>query len=428
LENQKTVESEELDPWSLFIYAMKAPMTKDRYKTRVVKFFDFIGLDKEGKIVQDKARIFANRGKEDNNWAFSNVLRFIHFQKERVDRKEISGATVRNYAKSIKLFCDMADIPIPWKKITRGLPRGKKYADDRIPTLEEIRKLVEYPDRRIKAIVYTMASSGIRVGAWDYLQWGHIRPIENSDGEVIAAKMIVYAGEDEEYFTFISPEALRALQEWMSYRQSSGECTSENSWLMRDLWDTRVAQGRGLASLPKKLSSLGLKRLMERAIWAQGLRKKLEPGKKRHPYQANHSLRKWFKTHCEIAGMKPINIEKLMNHSVGISDSYYKATESELLEDYLKSVGLLEINGDKTALQKQVKTLRERNEESEYLVKAKLQEKDDQLKTMQDQFARLQSQVHLIMSSLGAIDQSSKNELARKMYQSGVYRQKTTDV
>jgi hypothetical protein len=48
---------------------------------------------------------------------------------------------------------------------------------------------------------------------------------------------------------------------------------------MRDLWDTRVAQGRGLVTKPKKLSSLGVKRLMERAIWAQGLRKKLEPGK-----------------------------------------------------------------------------------------------------------------------------------------------------
>ena len=67
-----------------------------------------------------------------------------------------------------------------------------------------------------------MASSGIRVGAWDYLQWGHIRPLEG-DGEVIAAKMIVYAGEDEEYFTFISPEALRALQEWICYRQDGGE-------------------------------------------------------------------------------------------------------------------------------------------------------------------------------------------------------------
>lgn len=44
-------------------------------------------------------------------------------------------------------------MPIPWKKITRGLPKGKKYADDRIPTLEEIKRVVEYPDRRIKAIV-----------------------------------------------------------------------------------------------------------------------------------------------------------------------------------------------------------------------------------------------------------------------------------
>jgi hypothetical protein len=49
----------------------------------------------------------------------------VQFQKDRVNKKEISGATVRNYVKSIKLFCEMADMPIPWKKITRGLPKGK---------------------------------------------------------------------------------------------------------------------------------------------------------------------------------------------------------------------------------------------------------------------------------------------------------------
>jgi hypothetical protein len=58
----------------------------------------------------------------------------------------------------------MADIQITWKKITRGLPKGKNYADDRIPTLDEIQKLLEYADRRIKSIVYTMTSSGIRLG------------------------------------------------------------------------------------------------------------------------------------------------------------------------------------------------------------------------------------------------------------------------
>ena len=172
-------EQSDLDPWSLYIYAMKPPVTRDRYKTRLAKFVDFIGIEGEASSsLEDKARAFAKKSRTDFNWAFASLLKFIQFQKERDDRKEISGATVRNYVKSIKLFCEMSDIPIPWKKITRGLPKGRKYADDRIPTIEEIRKVVEYPDRRIKAIVYTMASSGIRIGAWDYLQWGHIRPIK----------------------------------------------------------------------------------------------------------------------------------------------------------------------------------------------------------------------------------------------------------
>ena len=48
-----------------------------------------------------------------------------------------------------------------------------------------------------------MASSGIRVGAWDHLRWHHITPIIK-DGELIAAKRIVCAEENDEYFTFIT--------------------------------------------------------------------------------------------------------------------------------------------------------------------------------------------------------------------------------
>ena len=54
------------------------------------------------------------------------------------------------------------DIEIPWKKILRGMPKGRRYANDRAPTLEEIRKITEYPDRRTKPIIYTMASLGLR--------------------------------------------------------------------------------------------------------------------------------------------------------------------------------------------------------------------------------------------------------------------------
>ena len=34
-----------MDPWSLFIYGMKAPMTREKYTGRLAKFFDFIGHD-----------------------------------------------------------------------------------------------------------------------------------------------------------------------------------------------------------------------------------------------------------------------------------------------------------------------------------------------------------------------------------------------
>jgi hypothetical protein len=91
-------------------------------------------------------------------------MSFIEYQKERVTKGEIAESTITNYYKATKLFCVMNDISLNWKKISRGPPSGKRAANDRAPTIEEVRKLCEYPDRRIKGIVYTMASSGIRIG------------------------------------------------------------------------------------------------------------------------------------------------------------------------------------------------------------------------------------------------------------------------
>ena len=85
----------------------------------------------------------------------------------------------------------MSDISISWKKISKGIPRVRTFADDRAPTIEEIQKITEYPNRRIKAIVCTMASSGIRLCTWDFLKWKHISPIERNR-IVVAAKITVW--------------------------------------------------------------------------------------------------------------------------------------------------------------------------------------------------------------------------------------------
>jgi hypothetical protein len=129
------------------------------------------------------------------------------------------------------------------EKILRGLPKGRRFANDRAPTYDEIQLLVKYPDRRIKLIVYTMTSSGIRLGAWDYLRWGNISPISN-DGKVVAAKIIICCEEEDEYFSFITPEPWTSLNDWMDYRKQCGELINENSWLMRNMWDVTTPKGK----------------------------------------------------------------------------------------------------------------------------------------------------------------------------------------
>jgi hypothetical protein len=195
--------------------------------------------------------------------------------------------------------------------------------------------------------------------------------------------VVVYAGEEEEHFTYITPEAYLHLKEWIDYRIESGEKITEDSWVMRDLWDVTTPTSRGLITKPKKLKSTGIKRLVERALWAQGIRKKLHEGKKRHEFQADHGYRKFFKTHCEIAGMKPINIEKLMGHSTGISDSYYRATETEILSDYIIAVDSLTIH-EENRLKDKIKELNEKNDVNQFIISSKLMEKEKEIKTLEE--------------------------------------------
>ena len=154
---------------------------------------------------------------------------------------------------------------------------------------------------------------------------------------------------------------------------------------MRDLWNTRLSQRRrgvvGIASRPVRLKSSGIKRLMEDAIWSQGLRKKLGPGKRRHEFQVDHGYRKWFKTQCELAGMRSINIEILMGHSIGISDSYYRITENDLLGDYLKAIPFLSIS-ETSILGRRVEELSRNTNE---IVLKQLEAKDMELQQIREQ-------------------------------------------
>jgi hypothetical protein len=163
-----------------------------------------------------------------------------------------------------------------------------------------------------------------------------------------------------------------------------------------------------MLQLPK---SSGVKRLVERALWAQGVRKTLLLGKRRHEFQADHGFRKWFKTRCELSGMKSINVETLMGHSIGIQDSYYRATQEELLQEYVKALPFLSINY-KYTLQKQVEDLTQKSQHSELIIESRLQQKDSELVELKKLYLKDVKGLIRQMNVMQEVQKETQEELA----------------
>jgi integrase len=338
-----------LGPLDLFTSYLKTTETQEQYVNRLKYFFNYLELP--GLNMKEKAASFVTKAKTDPQWSLSCIISFINHYKKKIENKEISSTTLTDYFNAIHSFYEANDLHLNWKRIRAGLPEPRSRANDRAPTLEEIRKLCQHSDRRVKAIVYVMCSSGTRVGTREHLKWKHVTPItkaqylrwkkrqeiqhmghsniviskgddEEADDEekVIAAKLVVYADDPEQYYSFMTPEAYFELKDYMEYRASFGEKITGESWLIRDLWKTtnvKYGAKRALATNPKRLSQRAIKRLLSRAIWQQNLRQPLQEGVRRHEFETTHSFRKYFKTHAENF-MRPLNVELLMGHDIGL--------------------------------------------------------------------------------------------------------------
>ena len=99
---------------TLFAYALKSPETKRQYPKRLKMFLDFLNLGTDK--LEDQAKIFLKRAKQDPLWAQNSFMDFIGFQKDRVRRGEITDSTIPNYYKATKLFCEMNDLEISGRK------------------------------------------------------------------------------------------------------------------------------------------------------------------------------------------------------------------------------------------------------------------------------------------------------------------------
>jgi hypothetical protein len=115
----------------MFKYSIRSQVTQKYYERRLNRFLDFIQFEPGTSDMEKRCNDFAEAGKQNPNWALNHFIRFLRYQKERVEKGEIAASTLRNFVKSLRAFCDSADLNVPWKKITMGLPKARQSSHDR---------------------------------------------------------------------------------------------------------------------------------------------------------------------------------------------------------------------------------------------------------------------------------------------------------
>jgi hypothetical protein len=320
------------------------------------------------KYVLGDPDAFLLLAKSDRKKAEEKLVDFIKRERGRV-----APSTLVNPFAGIKSFLDFYEVDLNWRKIRQVLPSNKKVANDRPPTIEEIRKLLSVCDLRMKVVVLILASSGIRVGAFDGLKVKHLEFLQNGTG-----RLKVYAGTSDEYSTFVSPECVEAIREYFDSRLRAGEKIAPDSPLLRDRWNFEGFRNRSKLD-PSLVRPFSVKAIMNRIgfLWVKsGVR---GASIHRGEFQQVHGFRKFFRTQASRGIQNPWDLELLLGHAL----NYYKPDLAHLESEYFKAVPFLTL-GEASA------------------IKVEMQKKEEEHK---QQFSEL---------ALGLLKEQQKTELLKE--------------
>jgi integrase len=137
----------------LFEESIKSEATKRMYRFHLKKYLD--------SMVPGQDPLFQN----DPRQIEQKIIEFIISMKQEERKGYFS---IHNHVSAILAFYSINDIVLNIKKIKKYIPPKKRANRDRAYTHEEIHRLLDISDERMRTVILLLASSGMRVGAIPY--------------------------------------------------------------------------------------------------------------------------------------------------------------------------------------------------------------------------------------------------------------------
>ena len=251
-----------------------------------------------------------------------NLVDTLNSWLDKLDQENCSPQTQKVYYAAVKKFVEVVlpTLEFKWKRV--DLPTVYRVEEDRIPTKEELKNLMYHGVLKDKMITTFAASSGVRQNTLVNLKVGDVDLKTYEDVGVVYVKPLATKGRVK-YVTCITPEAKKFLQQYLEYRERRGEKICSDSFI--------------IGKQPMLVSSLGHR-------WTRLLEKAGKDEKPRIFHKLRmHTLRKFFRTSMELAGVSKSFTEKMMGHKGYLDQAYFKPAVEQIVNAYRKAIPNLTI-------------------------------------------------------------------------------------
>ncbi len=296
----------------LFEESIKSKYTKKNYTSHLNQFLRFADMHSENQLLKIPHM--------ELQYKLENYL---------IELKHTTNPnSISSRFQGIKHFCIMNEINLNWNIIHKMFPQRQKTQSLRSYTCKEIRELLSCAKSlRDTALIHFLASTGARIGVFDnVLSMKHLRKISHGCNAVK-----VYAGQVEEYWVFLTPQASRALNVYHKYRKQHGEMFCEDTPIFAIM---SASHGQ--------LGWSGARSAVYRTVSRSNIRQDKQDS--RYDVQVDHGFRKRFNTILKLDNSVNYNIaEKLMGHKNGLDGVYLTPTLDELFVEFRKVMHKIEV-------------------------------------------------------------------------------------
>jgi integrase len=214
--NQISSDNNSNEYYRNFINSCKSEATKRDYRKGLSYLMDYLDIEAE-----DYAKLIEGR---DVRIIQADIINWIIHLR---DICKLSPASINLYTAGVYHFYKMNDIVLNKDKVNAFKPEFRNVVEDQPYTREQIKTMLDKAERRNRAIILLLSSSGMRVGALSNLKVGDLTPIDKQQCQIYQIQ--VYKRSKSKYITFCIPECRKEIDLYLQYRKRYGEHITDKS-------------------------------------------------------------------------------------------------------------------------------------------------------------------------------------------------------